>query len=188
MEQSKYDTIYRRLFAKIFDYILIGIIIVIITLFLPETTYNFDFENPNIGNPLLKNPSTFLDVWTNYSDLIISFILVSYFVLFNFFSGQTVGKMIANVKIWDVDETKKLTFFQAILRNLSDVFFALITFFLDVEYLPIILISIWTIANLIQVFSNKKYRTIDDLIARSVVLKISNPQSENESQLANQKF
>ena len=178
LQQIKYDTIYRRLFAKILDYILIAIIIKIITLFLPETTYNFNFENPDIIDPLIKNSNPFLDIWTDYSDLIVSFIIFSYFVIFNFFSGQTVGKMIVNVKIRDIDEIKKLNFLQAVLRNLSDIFFALITFFIEVEYLPIILISIWTVANLIQVFSSKKYLTIDDLIAKTVVLRVSNSETE----------
>lgn len=178
LQQIKYDTIYRRLFAKILDYILIAIIIKIITLFLPETTYNFNFENPDIIDPLIKNSNPFLDIWTDYSDLIVSFIIISYFVIFNFFSGQTVGKMIVNVKIRDIDEIKKLNFLQAVLRNLSDIFFALITFFIEVEYLPIILISIWTVANLIQVFSNKRHLTIDDLIAKTVVLRVSNSETE----------
>ncbi|MNY71949.1 hypothetical protein D3C86_2104000 [compost metagenome] len=89
--------------------------------------------------------------------------------------------MIANVKVWNIDETKKLSFIQAILRNLSDICFVLITFFLDLEYLPIILISVWTVANVIQVFSNKKLRTIDDLIAKTVVLRIFDNDSEEHN-------
>ena len=186
MQQAKYDTIYRRLFAKIFDYILLGIIIKIITLLLPETSYSFDFKHPNISNALVQNSNLYLDLWTEHNDLIVSFLLISYFVLFHFFCGQTIGKMITNVKVWNLNETSKINFLQAFLRSLSDVFFAIITLSLDVEYLPLILISVWTVANLIQVFSNKKFRTIDDLIAKTVVLKISNPESENKSEFVNQ--
>lgn len=181
MELTKYDTSYRRFFAKIFDYVLLISVLWIISALLPQPSYSFDFNNPNPEKLLTKDSGSALDIWTEYNDLIKSFLVISYFVLFHFFAGQTVGKMIANVKVWNIDETKKLSFLQAILRNLSDICFVLITFIFNLEYLPIILILVWTVANLIQVFSNKKLRTIDDLIAKTVVIRIFDNDSEEHN-------
>lgn len=181
MEQIKYDTIYRRLFAKIIDYVLIGIIIKIFTLFIPETTYNFNFENPTFPEALTENPNSLLTFWTAFGELMTSIFLISYFVLFHYFGGQTVGKMITNVKVFDINETKKIDFKQAILRNVPDIFYALTIFFISFEYLPFTLLSIWNIANLIQVLSNKQYRTINDLLAKTVVIR--NLRTEKEAEI-----
>ena len=173
MEQIKYDTIYRRFFAKIIDYFLIGILAKIFAfIFVPQTTYTINLDIKEGENPLIENPNTILDFWINYGELAISLFLILYFVLFHFFFGQTLGKMITNVKVFNVNETQKLNFSQAILRNTPDLIFALIVYFISLEYLPIIIISIWNISNLIQVFSSKKHLTINDLISKTVVLKI----------------
>ena len=172
MTEVKYDTFYRRIFAKITDYILIGILIKIFTLFIPDSTFQFDFNNPNFEKGLIQNSNPLLDYWTAYGETTSSVILILYFIIFNFLFGQTIGKMIVSVKIRDISEENKITFIQAILRNISDITFAIFSIFITYEYINIILILIWLVANLIQILSNKKYRTIDDLIAKTVVLRI----------------
>lgn len=173
MEQNKYDTIYRRLFAKIIDYTLIGIILKVFSLiFIPQTTYSINFDVQDGQNPIIENPNDNLNFWIEYGELTTALLLILYFIIFNYFFGQTIGKMITSVKIWNIDETTKLSFGQALLRNIPDLIYALIIFFISYEYLPFALIAIWNITNLFQVFSNKKYRTINDLIAKTVVLKI----------------
>lgn len=175
MEQVKYDTIYRRFLAKIIDYILLLTVGYILTIFLPPTTYSFDIDNTKIP----QNTDSVLNFWTNYCDLVLSIILIIYFVAFHFFGGQTLGKMITGVKVWDMSENKKITFKQSFLRSLPDISFALITFLFSYEYLPLVLICLWSIANLIQVFPDKKHRTINDLIAKSIVLKTSDNTIKN---------
>ncbi|MEG1592401.1 RDD family protein [Chryseobacterium sp.] len=175
MEQVKYDTIYRRFFAKIIDYILLLIVGYVLTIFLPPTTYSFDFDNAKIQ----QSTDPVLNFWTNYGDLVLSTILIIYFVAFHLFGGQTPGKMMTGVKVWDMSENKKITFKQSFLRSLPDISFALITFLFSYEYLPLVLICIWNIANLIQVFPDKKHRTINDLIAKSIVLKTSDNTIKN---------
>ncbi len=184
MIEIKYDTFYRRIFAKITDYVLIGILIKIFTLFIPERTFHFDMNNPEFGKELTPNPNPLLDFWTNYGEITSSVLLILYCVYFNYFFGQTIGKMIVNVKIWDSSENKRISFLQAILRNSSDIAFLIITLLMPYKYFQIALIVIWILANLIQVLSNKKYRTIDDLIAKTVVLRVFENQTvelnENE--------
>ncbi|OBW40939.1 RDD family protein [Chryseobacterium sp. MOF25P] len=175
MEQVKYDTIYRRFLAKIIDYILLLTVGYILTVFLPPTTYSFDIDNTKIP----QNTDSVLNFWTSYGDLVLSIILIIYFVAFHFFGGQTPGKMITGVKVWDMSENKKITFKQSFLRSLPDISFALITFLFSYEYLPLVLICLWNIANLIQVFPDKKHRTINDLIAKSIVLKTSDNTIKN---------
>lgn len=175
MEQMKYDTIYRRFFAKIIDYILLLIVGYVLTIFLAETTYSFDIDNTKI--PQITDPV--LNFWTNYGDLVLSTILIIYFVVFHVFGGQTPGKMITGVKVWDISENKKITLKQSFLKSFPDISFALITFLFSYEYLPLALICLWNIANLIQVFPDKKHRTINDLIAKSIVLRTSDNNIKN---------
>ncbi|MFL9833229.1 RDD family protein [Chryseobacterium terrae] len=171
MEQTKYDTIYRRFFAKIIDYILLLIVAYIFTIFLPESAYSFNLDNDNIPQIVPQSTDPLLSFWTSYGDLILSIILVIYFIAFHLFVGQTPGKMITGVKVWDISENKKINFKQAFLRSLPDISLALITFFFSYEYLPFTLICIWNIVNVTKVLSDKKHRTINDLIAKSIVLR-----------------
>lgn len=175
MLDNRYDTVYRRLFAKMFDYIIFAPIFWILNwVFIPNTTYNFNIEVKEGELPFVENPNPTLDFFYQYGELSISLFLIFYFVLCHFFFGQTLGKAITNVKVWDVSEEKKITFFQALVRNVPDLFYCFTIFFIEVEYLPFTLLAVWNITNVIQVFLSKKYRSINDLIAKTVVLKVQN--------------
>lgn len=187
MREAKYDTFYRRFFAKIIDYFLIILIIGLFALLIPKDTYQFNYNNLNSENPIIQNPNPISDFWAEYGNLISSLLLIIYYIIFNFFYGQTIGKMIVNVKIWDISETKKINFIQAILRNSPDIVFAIVTFFIVNQYIEIAIASLWILINLIQIFTNKKYRTLEDLIASTVVL-VGKRNTILEESKSNQKF
>jgi uncharacterized RDD family membrane protein YckC len=172
MGQNKYDIIFRRLFAKILDYIVFGIFSwLLVWIFVPETTYRFEKNTQNGEFSFVENSNVNSDFFLQYGEISLSLFLIVYFIVSHFFFGKTLGKAIFNVKVFDVEQKKPITFLQAFLRNTPDLIYALFIFFNHYHYLPFALLLIWNISNLIQVFSNKKYRTINDLFAKTVVLK-----------------
>ncbi len=121
--------------------------------------------------------------------IISSFSYLAYSVLMHGNFGQTLGKMVTRVKVLDLSESK-LSMFQALLRDsVAIAFVAIQTAF----YLPTILkgvnpyevrelslwswilsytLSIWFLAELVTMLTNKKRRAIHDFIARSVVIRL----------------
>lgn len=170
MENHKYDTFYRRFFARIIDYFLVILVLKIFTMFIPETQYTI--EGFDIAQGIKEVPDPMRDFWIHYSEAVESLVLIIYFVLFHYFGGQTIGKMIVSVKVMDFNKENRISFYQALLRNLVDVVFLILILFVSNEYITGGLGLIWLVANLIQIFSNKKFRTIEDLIANTVVLRI----------------
>ncbi len=144
-------------------------------------------------------PLSFLDSWV-FANITAKGVLVIWFVYFSLrlpiYSvlmhgelGQTVGKMVTRVKVFDLSESK-LSMFQALLRDsVAIVFTAILIAF----YLPTVLKGVnpyeaqelslwawilgctgfmWFLAELVTMLTNKKRRAIHDFIARSVVIRL----------------
>ncbi|WP_312075639.1 RDD family protein [Chryseobacterium sp.] len=130
MEQNKYNTFYKRLLAKVVDYIILGIASrLFIWVFIPKTTYRFEASTQTGEFPFVENSNVSLNFFNNYGEIPISMFLIGYFVLCHFFFGQTLGKAIFNVKILDVEENRLISFLQAFLRNIPDFIYTLLIFF-----------------------------------------------------------
>jgi uncharacterized RDD family membrane protein YckC len=105
--------------------------------------------------------------------------------------GQTLGKMVCKIKVVDKSETKSITYRQAALRDSVMIVVGLI---FSITMLPVVLqgkdpyqmkeakdvlnillwssiSTLWFIAELITMLTNKKRRAIHDFIASSVVIK-----------------
>ena len=113
----------------------------------------------------------------------VSFSFVAYTTLLHGFFGQTIGKRVTRVKVLDVSESK-LSMKQAVLRE--SVYVVLILYGLVID-LPTVasgqnpyahLVSayaslVWFLLEILTMLSNAKRRAIHDLIARSVVVRLS---------------
>jgi uncharacterized RDD family membrane protein YckC len=120
--------------------------------------------------------------------------LIAYYVLMHGIKGQTVGKMICKVKVFDKSEGS-LSLRQAVLRDIvpivsniisslylfSDVdkYYKSLTggikdFALSPKWMEILLMMVllWFITEIITMLTNKKRRALHDYIAGSVVCRI----------------
>jgi len=158
-------------------------------------------------------PLSWLDQWiwdniTSAAILVPWFITNSlsylvYSVLLHGYYGQTVGKRLVGVKVFDLSGSK-LSMKQAILRD--SVWIALTLFGLLIElptvfegknpYTPTspfsipLLISLyataaWFILELITMLTNAKRRAIHDFIAGSVVMRVGGTQRKSNERLSN---
>ena len=110
-----------------------------------------------------------------------------YGIIFHTYFGQTIGKMIMKVRVFD-NEGDPITFRHAFFREfpyilitlgflISDIF-QIITIGIDENFRNSYLfwtafwvLSLWTLAEIIVVFSNEKRRALHDYIAGTVVIK-----------------
>ena len=124
-----------------------------------------------------------IDTTTSYGDHYIAWvstpIWLCYSVFFHGRFGQTPGKMVANVKVVDInDENNVIGFYKAVLRDIawaSVVLLETILHFVyqvNVETTVTMLSGAWMIAEIITLFSNPKQRAIHDFIASSVVINV----------------
>lgn len=136
----------------------------------------------------------FLFSYTGNSVVIFScisfaiFLPFVYSVYFHTKFGQTIGKRLVGVKVLDIEETKQITFYQAILRDsiylivivveLSYTLFLttqtdkpnfVIDAYVDFVNYPIYL---WPILELVTMMTNYKRRSINDFLAKTVVVRL----------------
>lgn len=172
MIDDRYRTFWRRIGAALID-----IIIFIPLSFLTEWVLSLQLPTPIAATYLVASSSTFL----------------LYSILMHGLFGQTVGKMLARVKVVDLAETS-LTVRQAILRDSPGLV-------IQLAFMPMGLIHLdWWIAfergdlteipqwflvlglgallmfllEVATMLTNKKRRAVHDFIAGSVVVKLSN--------------
>ncbi len=143
---------------------------------------------------LAKHSSTIL--FAGILDQIEMWGFVAYSVLMHGIRGQTIGKILFKVKVYDILE-KPLSMKQAVLRDIvpiiSNALFSIYVFFnfevyfkffisdevQDPALMPkwiLVLGSIqfiWFILEVITMLSNKKRRALHDYIAGSVVCRLS---------------
>lgn len=129
------------------------------------------------------NNISILFIWATF----VSFTPPVYSVILHYKTGQTVGKWVAGVKVLDISEARKLTFFQSIYR---DGFYLLVAL-IGLLYYGFLLtrtdgtIDIladytnfsnmcgfwWILLEIMTMLTNSKRRALHDFIARSVVVK-----------------
>lgn len=109
-----------------------------------------------------------------------------YNILFHGYCGQTIGKMIMNVKIYDKTEKKQVTYRQALLRDIVPLTLLVITqiisFFTNptewggLVYLSFVMSAIlltWSLLEIVTMLFDSRKRALHDHIAGTVVLKIN---------------
>jgi uncharacterized RDD family membrane protein YckC len=125
---------------------------------------------------------------TNSSKIILLITLLFpylYTISFHGVTGQTIGKMLMGIKLFNKDEKEKISFKQAILRDIIPLGVTLVLYLLWVfgitneneplsfssMFLMYILV-IWSLLEIITLLFNEKRRALHDFIAGTVVLKI----------------
>ena len=164
---KKYQTFTPRLFALIID----------VLIFLPLNLLDSFFMKEASSLPVL------LSLWL----LVFNMAYPVYVILMHGFFGQTLGKMALKVKVVDTFE-KPITFHHSILRelpslafNFSLMFFAMSQSFNPVENSGfassagyntiIILVLVWSIADIAVFLFNDKRRSLHDFIAGTIVIR-----------------
>jgi uncharacterized RDD family membrane protein YckC len=105
-------SIWKRSFAYVIDLLIINILLIYPfqnTLDLKnmsfQETYTYLMNNPTIMYSML------------FSSIIVFFLILFYWALLEYYTSQTVGKMIFNIKV--ISLKNKLTLKQTLIRNLS---------------------------------------------------------------------
>jgi|LSQX01.2.fsa_nt_gb uncharacterized RDD family membrane protein YckC len=163
MKEIRYDTLYRRIVAKIIDYAILFFFIWLFSIFVPNDYYKYNYETESLE---LKG-----QFFHKYYDIIVGLFIAFYFISFHFLFARTFGKLITDVKLWDVNEKDKINFFHAFKRNIIDIILCVGLYFVSVDWISSILLLGWFLANFIQFCTNEKKRSLEDLIAGTVVLK-----------------
>lgn len=161
---DRYSTLGDRLFANMID----GFILRLLGFMISFINVSDSFFNSKILLPIaLLYP-------------------VLYTILFHGFAGQTIGKMIIGIKIFDKSEKVKNSFGQAVLRDIVPLGGMLVFYLISIFGLTsnssvltfstlflLYIIVIWSLLEIITLLFNKKHRALHDIIAGTVVLKIN---------------
>lgn len=169
MDESslKYKTGFRRLGAAIID----GFV------FMP-----LGFIDDSIMSNLDHNAGLLL--WLFF----MAGLRVIYPVFMHYRYGQTIGKMVAKVKVVNLDETRTLTLSQSFQREIFYVVIESLTLlylafnllqpssqtnglFEIYSAFELSLIGFWTLLELLSMLTNEKRRAVHDFIAGSVVIR-----------------
>ncbi|HEX8367237.1 MAG TPA: RDD family protein [Pyrinomonadaceae bacterium] len=118
---------------------------------------------------------------------IVNLAEIIYFIVMHGLFGQTVGKMLAKVKVLDVSEAP-IKFRQAVLRDAPQLLFTVCSYSFLYPLTPadiqvnsialwkipfLFLILAWGVADLVVFFTNDKRRALHDYIAGTVVVRIN---------------
>lgn len=160
---DKYSTGMRRLFALLIDGLALGLIGWFIQL-------------------LNEIDSVFFGFLLVFLKTTISYL---YNILLHGCCGQTIGKMVMKIKIYDKSEKKQISYTQALLRDIVPlaflVIFHFIIYLLDTEgwsllaYISFVinfLMFFWLILEVVTMLFNSKKRALHDYIAKTVALKV----------------
>ncbi|HEY0459270.1 MAG TPA: RDD family protein [Pyrinomonadaceae bacterium] len=113
------------------------------------------------------------------SSAVAGLISVFYYILAHYYYGQTVGKMLAKVKVLD-DSEKQINFGQAVLRSFPQLIMAMFAFSFSnaqkgttgiVGTLIYWLVMIFGIADILVCLMNEKHRALHDFIAGTIVVR-----------------
>ena len=164
VSQDKYSTFWERITANAIDDTLLKITGFASVLF-------------------VTNTSTF-----NQITLIVASIFPYFYsIILHGYFGQTIGKMLMGIKVFNKDEVTPVTVKQAFIRDCIPLLLAMILLilslfgFINAEtesnaatiFLSIILVS-WTLLEIITLLFDKRRRALHDYIAGTVVLKLKN--------------
>src|ERR1017187_6510151 len=155
---GKYQTVFRRVIALLIDGIFIIAPFSLISQYIT-------IDN-NVTNTVFLVSKTFAP-----------FI---YFIVMNYLFGQTLSKMVVNIKIVDISETRNISIKQAFLREsiwigLAFIEFVFIKTFSNSSWVDVIslydtLVFIIIIIIIIAMLKNEKRCAIQDFIAETVVV------------------
>ena len=109
----------------------------------------------------------------------------AYSILLHGKGGQTLGKMVMNVKIFDKDEKSVITYKQALLRDIVPLSIIMIIQFLSffgnstemglIYYISTVMgffLLSWSLLEILTMLFDSKKRALHDYIAGTVVLKV----------------
>jgi uncharacterized RDD family membrane protein YckC len=164
---DRYSTLGNRIVALIIDVFVISPVVII-------SIYASEFGAPE---------------WVGFLMIPLeSVIIIGYTVLLHWKYGQTVGKMVAKVKVVDISEGP-ITFGQALLRDIAFIVDGVVGVAVSyslifsgfgltseeyravADYL-LVPISIWLLVDTIVCLRSPKRRALHDLIAGTVVLRL----------------
>jgi len=160
--ESRYNTVGKRVLANTLDgFVLVPISY--ITQFLVMTE-----------NELLIAISLLISVSAPYL----------YSILMHGYYGQTIGKMIASIKVIDLNEKDSITMRQAFYRDsfplIGTLIILVLTYIPGINDNPILQILLafagfmvigWSLLEIITMMTNPKRRALHDLIAKTVVIR-----------------
>ena len=170
-EELKYRTFWLRVAAVFVDslvFVVPGIIGVVVT---------------------RKLDSSVTDIGA-YVDLILNYLYLAYSVLLHAKYGQTVGKMVAGVKVVRVSDEGNIGFKQAALRDIVPLVYLIISIAFWFVYgfsggdglgvsivatilmLSVFLLPFWGLAEIVTMLFNAKRRAVHDFIAGTVVIRV----------------
>lgn len=179
IDTPKHDTLYRRAFARIIDFIIFAILNFIISLILslfrkPRTMGLVIGEdnNPRIEMSNLNNTHfSLIEDWFTHNNFYTNLLFIVYMIFMNYYFGKSLGKMCTNLKVMNINEVDKISFLSAIKRSLFGLLYLPILYFFEDNLFVTIGIFIYFILNTFQVLSNNKKLTFEDLFAKTVVIK-----------------
>ncbi len=162
----KYSTFWRRFFANTID----GLVFIPILL-IESRLFNFEFSSSNTTFQMFNS---------------IQFVI--YVIVMHGLCGQTIGKMICNVKVVDHDTERDISMTQSIKRSSVDVFLTLallisitaLTTTNNNDYKVLLGVGIfslsfasiaWALSEFISMLFNKKRRALHDFIGQTVVVR-----------------
>ncbi|MGB8193882.1 MAG: RDD family protein [Chitinophagaceae bacterium] len=116
-------------------------------------------------------------VWS----LIYLFAWSFYYIFLHGRDGQTLGKKVMSIKVYDVDEKSVIGYRRAFYRESVPIILELIyivVIFIEPEYSEMIVLSIlsgsatfiWFALELVSMFTNSKRRAVHDFMGESVVI------------------
>jgi len=115
---------------------------------------------------------------------------ITYYVLMHAKYGQTIGKMVAKVKVLDVSESRNLTIKQSCLRDIVPIILFPVTIYAYAQiafygqtyesleqgllfmFIGLVMLG-WVLLETISMLFNEKRRAIHDYIAGSVVVRLT---------------
>lgn len=166
MLRVKYSTFWRRFFANIID----GLVFIPILL-IECRLFNFEFNSSDTTFQMFNS---------------VQFVI--YVIVMHGLCGQTIGKMICNVKVVDHDTERDISITQSIKRSSVDVFLTLallisitaLTTTNNNDYKILLGVGIfslsfasiaWALSEFISMLFNKKRRALHDFIGQTVVVR-----------------
>ena len=170
---AKYQTFNKRWLASVIDSLI----------FLPFSLMAFNYERAND-----------LESYIIYSSLHV-LLFTLYLVIGHAKYGQTLGKAVVRIKVFDVDEESRIGFKRAFLRE-SIWFFAQVVGLVylafsnsgSIEQLPLQesyftsivggISTLWLLLEIVTMAFNARRRALHDLIAGSVVLNLAELERE----------
>lgn len=158
---DRYDTFLERFFALFIDGFILWVVALLLSLV-------------DISQGIL---STIIQIIASIAPYVYNICLHGY-------SGQTIGKYLTGVKVYDKSEVVQISYYQAFLRDIVPLVTLVSSYLLSLfvtsnvmialalGFIFAFLLFIWAILEIVTMLFNEKRRALHDLIAGTVVLKL----------------